>query len=58
MMGVSAQDTKINVAIATWEWPAYFDPDLKKKGIKLNISNGRGPLQIQFHGTQKQLVYI
>jgi branched-chain amino acid aminotransferase len=42
-MGVSAQNTKINVAIATWEWPAYFDPKLKLKGIKLNISNWRRP---------------
>ena len=43
MMGVSAQKTKINVAIATWEWPAYFDPKLKEKGIKLNVSNWRRP---------------
>ncbi|RPG96663.1 MAG: branched-chain amino acid aminotransferase [Candidatus Pelagibacter sp. TMED239] len=42
-MGVSAQKTKINVAIATWEWPAYFDPNLKLKGIKLNISKWRRP---------------
>ena len=43
MMGVSAQKTKINVAIATWEWPAYFDPKLKLNGIKLNISKWRRP---------------
>ena len=43
MMGVAAQSTKINVAIATWEWPAYFDPKLKSEGIKLNISNWRRP---------------
>ena len=43
MMGVSAQNTKINVAIATWEWPAYFDPKLKLDGIKLNISKWRRP---------------
>ena len=43
MMGVSAQKTSINVAIATWEWPDYFDPDLKLKGIKLNISKWRRP---------------
>jgi branched-chain amino acid aminotransferase len=42
-MGVSAQQTKINVAVATWEWPAYFDPNLKVKGIKLNISKWRRP---------------
>ena len=45
MMGVSAQNTKINVAIAIWDWPAYFDPDLKLNGIKLNISKWRRPPQ-------------
>ena len=45
MMGVSAQKTKINVAIAIWDWPAYFDPELKKKGIKLNISRWQRPPQ-------------
>jgi len=43
MMAVSAQQTKIHIAIATWEWGTYFDPNLKKKGIKLNISNWRRP---------------
>jgi branched-chain amino acid aminotransferase len=43
MMAVSAQKTKINVAIATWEWGSYFDPNLKLKGIKLNISKWRRP---------------
>ena len=38
MMGVSAQMTKIHVAIATWEWGDYFDPKLKIDGIRLNIS--------------------
>ena len=45
MMGVSAQNTKINVAIAIWDWPAYFDPDLKLNGIKLNISKWQRPPQ-------------
>jgi len=43
MMAVSAQKTKIHVAIATWEWGSYFDPKLKVEGIKLNISNWRRP---------------
>ena len=29
MMAISAQQTKIHVAIATWEWGSYFDPKLK-----------------------------
>ena len=43
MMAISAQQTKIHVAIATWEWGSYFDPKLKSKGIKLNISSWRRP---------------
>ena len=43
MMAISAQQTKINVGIATWEWGSYFDPKLKTEGIKLNISKWRRP---------------
>jgi branched-chain amino acid aminotransferase len=43
MMAISAQKNKINVAIASWEWGSYFDPKLKLKGIKLNISSWRRP---------------
>jgi len=43
MMAISAQKTKIHVAIAAWEWGSYFDPNLKLKGIKLNISKWRRP---------------
>ena len=43
MMAISAQQTKIHVAIATWEWGSYFDPKLKIEGIRLNISSWRRP---------------
>ena len=43
MMAISAQRNKIHVAIATWEWGSYFDPKLKLKGIKLDISKWRRP---------------
>ena len=43
MMAISAQQTKIHVAVATWDWGSYFDPKLKIKGIRLNISNWRKP---------------
>ena len=43
MMGVSAQANKINVAIAVWEWPSYFDPEQRKKGIRLDISEWQRP---------------
>ena len=42
-MGVSAQKTKINVAIAAWEWPSYFNPEERLRGIKMNISKWRRP---------------
>src|SRR5690349_19923334 len=35
MNGVSAHQSKIHVAIAVWEWPSYFDPATKAKGIRL-----------------------
>ncbi len=43
MMAVSAQHTKIHMAITTWEWGTYFDSKLKTEGIKLNISKWRRP---------------
>jgi branched-chain amino acid aminotransferase len=42
-MGVSAQHSKIHVAIASWEWPSYFSPELREKGIKLTFSKWRRP---------------
>lgn len=43
MMGVSAQDNRINVAIAAWEWPSYFSPEARMNGIKLQISKWKRP---------------
>ncbi len=43
MIGVSAQNTKIHLAIAAWEWPSYFDPEQKKKGIRLTYAKYRRP---------------
>ncbi len=43
MMAVSAQHTTIHVAIAAWEWPTYFDPEQRLKGIRLDLSDWRRP---------------
>ncbi len=43
MMGVSAQQNQIHVAIAAWEWPAYFTPEARLKGIRMTISKWRRP---------------
>lgn len=42
-MGVSAQNNRINCAIAIWQWPSYFDPAQKLKGIRLDIAEYRRP---------------
>ncbi|MCP5082679.1 MAG: branched-chain amino acid aminotransferase [Alphaproteobacteria bacterium] len=43
MMGVSAQSNKINVSVAVWEWPSYFDPEQRLKGIRLDLAEYRRP---------------
>ena len=43
MMGVSAQNNRINLAIAAWEWPSYFDPEQRLKGIRLDMAEYRRP---------------
>ena len=43
MMGVAAQNNTIHLAIATWEWPSYFDPAQRLKGIRLDMADYRRP---------------
>ena len=43
MMGVSAQNNKIHLAIAVWEWPSYFTPEARMQGIRLKISEWQRP---------------
>jgi branched-chain amino acid aminotransferase len=43
MMGVSAQTNRINVAVAVWEWPSYFSPEQRLKGIRLDMAEWRRP---------------
>lgn len=43
MMGVSAQANRINVMMAAWEWPSYFKPEERMKGIRLDIAQWRRP---------------
>ncbi len=35
MMAVSAQSTKIHVSVAVWEWPSYFTPEARLRGLRL-----------------------
>ena len=42
-MGVAAQATKINLAIAAWNWGSYFDPAAREKGLRLTFAQYRRP---------------
>lgn len=42
-MGIGARQTKTHVAIAAWEWPSYFSPELQEKGISLITSKWKKP---------------
>ena len=43
MMGVAAQSNTIHFAVAAWEWPSYFSPEARAKGISLTTSRWRRP---------------
>jgi len=42
-MGVSPKRTKPHLAIAAWEWGAYFGHDVLERGIRLEIAQWRRP---------------
>jgi branched-chain amino acid aminotransferase len=43
MMGVSAQTNTIHLAIACWQWPSYFDPAERLRGIRIDLAEYRRP---------------
>ncbi|MGI9425769.1 MAG: branched-chain amino acid aminotransferase [Hyphomicrobiaceae bacterium] len=43
MMGVSAQATKINLAIAAWDWGSYFPVEERLRGIRVTWAKYRRP---------------
>jgi branched-chain amino acid aminotransferase len=43
MMGVAAPSNTIHLAIAAWNWPSYFDPATKLKGIRMCMAEYRRP---------------
>jgi branched-chain amino acid aminotransferase len=43
MMGVAAPSNTIHLAIACWEWPSYFDPAARLKGIRIGMADYRRP---------------
>jgi len=53
MMGVSAQNNTIHLAIAAWEWPSYFDPAERLKGIRIDQAKYRRPDPLTAPSTSK-----
>lgn len=43
MIAVSAQQCKIHLAIAAWEWPSYFGSEAKEKGLRLCWADYKRP---------------
>src|SRR5262245_50191187 len=43
MMAVSAQQAKVHVAVATWEWPAMYKRNLKETGVRLGWAKYKRP---------------
>jgi branched-chain amino acid aminotransferase len=43
MMGVAAQHNAIHLGVAAWDWPSYFDPEQRMRGIRLDIADYRRP---------------
>lgn len=42
-IGVSALGTKVHLAIAPWDWGAYFASDAKQRGVRLTMAGYRRP---------------
>ncbi|MBX6376634.1 MAG: branched-chain amino acid aminotransferase [Acetobacteraceae bacterium] len=42
-MGVAAKATKVHMAVAVWEWGAYFGVEQRMKGVKLAMAEWRRP---------------
>ncbi len=42
-VSVSAKGGRVHVAIAVWDWPSYFDPQTKARGIRLEWARWRRP---------------
>ena len=43
MMAISAQQTKIHVAVAAWEWPSMYKREIKEQGIRLGLAPYKRP---------------
>jgi branched-chain amino acid aminotransferase len=42
-ISVASKGSKVHVAIAAWPWPSYYDPEEKRKGIRVTHAKWRRP---------------
>jgi len=42
-MGVASKGSKVHVAVASWSWPSYFDPEEKRRGVRITNAKWRRP---------------
>ena len=38
-MGLRADNLKVHVMVAAWEWPSYMEPEARENGIKVKLSS-------------------
>ena len=38
-MGLRADNLKVHVMVAAWEWPSYMEPEAREKGIRVKLSS-------------------
>ena len=38
-MGLRADNLRVHVMVAAWEWPSYMEPEARTKGIKVKLSS-------------------
>ena len=38
-MGLRADNLKVHVMVAAWEWPSYMEPEARERGIKVKLSS-------------------
>lgn len=43
VMGVASKGSRVHLAIAAWSWPSYFDPEEKRKGVRITFSKWKRP---------------
>jgi branched-chain amino acid aminotransferase len=43
VMALGSQSSSVHVAVAAWPWPSLFDPEIKMRGISLDIADFRRP---------------